>query len=84
VSEDVRPATVIASASTTMAETKFIRPVNSGTYIASSEDRLSHVLEPFSFLGVDLNQDAQDLNDLNQNIATVHLWSVAGGLAQRR
>jgi hypothetical protein len=65
VGENVRPAMVIASASTTKAETEFIRPVNSGNYIASSEDKLSHVLSAFPFLGVDLNQDDQDFNDLN-------------------
>jgi hypothetical protein len=37
----------------------------SATTISSSEDMLSHVLEASPFFDVDLNQDAQDFNDLN-------------------
>jgi hypothetical protein len=62
VSEDARSATQIASASTTTAEMEFGR-VNTGHCIVVRRQVPSSVSIPF--LDVDLNQDAQDFNDLN-------------------
>jgi hypothetical protein len=64
VSEDARSATVIASASTTTAET-VISPVNAGNYSIVKEQVFLCVVKAFQFLYVDLNQDAKDFNDLN-------------------